>query len=88
MKFFGEPNQHIIDYENLKEKFVFDEKGEFVTEDEKLIKWIRANKNFLKFEDNTKSENIEVKIIKCKKCGKPFENMGFLLSHSKKCGVK
>jgi hypothetical protein len=52
MKIIGIPNTHIIDYDALKEKFVLDEKGEFITDDKKLFEWARKNKPFLKFENN------------------------------------
>jgi hypothetical protein len=42
------PNCVIIDYEKLRRKFVFDENGEFVTNDPKLIAWIKKHKPFLK----------------------------------------
>jgi hypothetical protein len=48
MKYKYEPNCHIVDYENNRTKFIFDENGEFETDDPKLIDWIRKNKNFLK----------------------------------------
>lgn len=76
MKYFGEPLCHVIDYKNRKEVFCFNENGEFATEDEKLIKWMKENKNFIKCENNVQDD----KFI-CKKCGKSFDNKGLLLAH-------
>lgn len=66
------PNVHIIDYENNKEVFQFDDKGEFTTNDKKIIKFMKQNKGFIKCENNTYA---------CKKCGKVFDNKGLLLAH-------
>ena len=72
MKYIGEPHCTVIDYYNNKKVFQFDEKGEFITEDEKLIKWMKENKNFIKCENDS---------YKCKKCDFETDNMGLLLSH-------
>ena len=37
MKYFGEPNLHIIDYSKSKEVFKIDSNGEYETEDENII---------------------------------------------------
>jgi hypothetical protein len=47
MKYFGEPNSFVIDYDKLKHVFQFDENGEFETNDRTLIEWMRKNKNFI-----------------------------------------
>jgi hypothetical protein len=52
MKYFGEPNLHVIDYKKCKEVFCFDENGEFETKDPKLIEWMKKNKNFIRCENN------------------------------------
>lgn len=58
MKYFGEPHLTIIDYKKGNKVFQFDEKGEYQTEDEKLIKWMKENKWFIKYEDKEiKTEN-------------------------------
>lgn len=75
MRYIGKPNCHVIDYENNKEVFCFDDKGEFVTNDEKLIKWMKENKNFIKHENNS---------YKCKKCDFETDNQGVLLAHYRK----
>ena len=72
MKYLAEPHMNIIDYELGREKFQFDENGEYETEDEKLIDWMKKNKGFIKCENNT---------LKCKKCGQEFENKGLLMAH-------
>ena len=51
MKYFGQPGMSVIDYEKLKTVFRFDENGEYETRDEKLIKWMKKNKNFIRCED-------------------------------------
>jgi len=78
MKYIGKPNLSVIDYYNNKLVFKFDKKGEFITEDKKLIKWMKENKNFIKCENNAKGEFI------CKHCGKDFTNKGLLLVHYRK----
>ncbi len=74
MKYIYKPNAYIIDYEKGKKVFQFDKNGEYVTKDEKLIKWMKKNKNFIKCENN-------VATIKCKKCGAEFTNKGDFLVH-------
>lgn len=85
MKFIGQPNCHIIDYKRNKEVFCFDEKGEYVTNDEKLIKWMAKNKNFIKHKEEKRVSN---DTIKCKKCGAEFNNKGDLLVHYRKVHPK
>jgi hypothetical protein len=76
MKYFGEPGMTIIDYKKLKKVFQFDEKGEFETNDPKLITWMKKNKNFIRCE--------ETPSFKCKKCDFTTPNKGELLQHYKK----
>jgi hypothetical protein len=66
------PNTHVIDYENNKEIFKFDSKGEFQTDNEKIIKFMKENKGFIRCENNAYT---------CKNCGKVFDNKGLLLAH-------
>jgi len=79
MKFYGTPNMLVkqrkrkkmsTEYE-LKPVFRFDENGEFITDDEKLIKKLAP-----KFRHE---EDPDKKI--CKQCGQPFDNTGALLAH-------
>jgi ribosome biogenesis GTPase A len=77
MRYIGEPNLTVIDYENNKKVFQFDDNGEFITDNEKLIKWMKENKGFIKYENNA----IESDKPMCKKCGLEFENKGLLLAH-------
>jgi hypothetical protein len=72
VKFFGEPNCHIIDYTKSREVFCLDKNGEFETDDPELIEWIKKNKRFLKHSDE---------LIKCKKCDFGTSNKGELLAH-------
>jgi hypothetical protein len=81
MKYYGEPFCHVIDYEFGREVFCFDEKGEYRTNDEKLIKWMKENKNFIKHEEENNADN---DTIQCKKCGAAFENKGLLMAHYRK----
>ena len=84
MKYKHKPNLHIIDYKKLKRMLVFDDNGEFETEDPKLIEWIRKNKPFLKPIDEPVKEQEakqEKKIMKCKYCNYETENKGELLAH-------
>jgi hypothetical protein len=76
MKYFGQPGMSIIDYDNLKTVFRFDESGEFETDDVKLIAWMKKNKNFIRCE--------EAGEFKCKKCGFTTDNKGELMAHYRK----
>jgi len=82
MKYFGQPNLTVIDYEKFKKVFVFSENGEYETEDEKLIKWMKKYKNFIKCEETEKSV-ATIKSIKCTKCKFTCENKGLLMQHYK-----
>ena len=50
MKFFGEPNESVVKYDKrnhrYKPLFVFDKKGEYRTENKKLIKLLKAKFDF------------------------------------------
>lgn len=83
MKYFGQPNLHVIDYERCKEVFCFNSNGEFETQDPKLIDWIKKNKNFIRCEDNATSEEIH-----CKKCDFKCSNKGELMAHYRKVHPK
>ena len=87
MKYYSEPNTHIIDYEKQKEVFCFNEKGEFETTDEKIILFMKKKKNFIRCEESQKIK-IEIKILKCKKCEFTCENQGDLMQHYKKIHPK
>ena len=82
MKYFGTPGMAIIDYENLKTKFVMDENGEFETEDEKLIQWMKKNKNFIRCEESKKLPADG--LYNCKKCSFASPNKGELMAHYRK----
>lgn len=64
MKYFGEPNLTVIDYEECKKVFQFDEKGEYETEDEKIIKWMKENKWFIKHEEENNAKSDKKKLNK------------------------
>lgn len=79
MKFYGQPNMLVRQRRKKKLTgeieskaiFRFDQNGEYITNDEDLIK--RLTPRF-KHDDN---EDKKV----CKQCGQPFENTGALLAH-------
>jgi hypothetical protein len=61
MKYFGEPGMAIIDYENLKTVFTMNDKGEFETEDPKIISFMKKYKNFIRCEESkTKKKQPQV----------------------------
>ena len=79
MKFYGEPGMLVservrkpftMEYK-MKPRFRFDENGEFETDDERLIKKLKTK---FKYDEG----------FKCKKCGKTFENKGYLMAHYRK----
>lgn len=79
MKFFGEPNMLVKERKRkpmsqeitVKPLFRFDEKGEYETNNERLIEKLKK-----------KFKHEEKKYI-CKKCGEEFENKGIFLAHMK-----
>lgn len=83
MKFYGNPNETIIErkYNQFTKKqlnkklFVFDNNGEFQTEDIKLIEKLKQH---FKYENNAIESD---KIFKCKKCDFTTNNQGELLAH-------
>jgi len=97
MKFTYLPNVTVMDFLKGKKIFQFDNKGEFVTEDEKIIEWTKKNKSFIKCEDNViedieeleevkeieikEVETIETTIYNCKKCEFETDNKGLLMAH-------
>lgn len=62
--------------------FRFDEKGEYVTGDEKLIVKLKSRFDHIPIVQQVEQANKEVvgKHV-CKKCDKLFENTGLLLAH-------
>lgn len=80
MKYFGQPGATVVDYEKLKKVFVFDENGEYETDDPKLIQWMKKNKNFIRREETEESTD---DLIKCKKCEFTCTNKGELMQHYK-----
>jgi hypothetical protein len=76
MKYFLSPLTHVIDYEKHKEIFVFDEKGEFETFDEKIIQFMKKKKNFIRSEENKPTTQMH-----CKKCDFETDNKGLLMAH-------
>lgn len=98
MKFYGEPNMGVFEIVRKKNGmrkvkrelvFRFDDNGEFVTDDESLIK--RLMHRFAHEEGSTAEVAVEkveetevkpeVKLRKCKKCDFTCENQGELLAH-------
>jgi hypothetical protein len=51
MKFYGEPNLTVIEFRSKKALCKFNDKGEFITEDEKLINKLRQH---FKYEETPK----------------------------------
>ena len=92
--FFGEPNMLVKEQKKKyysmelinKPLFRFDDKGEYVTEDERIIDKLKSRFDHRDItEEKEESEKIEIEKYKCKKCGTEFENKGKLLAHSKTC---
>jgi hypothetical protein len=83
MKYFGQPNLTIVDYKKVKKVFVFDENGEYETDDLKIIEFMKKKKNFIKCEETTTTppKGEEIKLKHCKKCDFACENQGELLAH-------
>lgn len=99
MKFYGEPNMGVFEVVRKKNGmrkvkrelvFRFDENGEYVTNDETLIKRLVRkfghddNDNIVevtadKVDDN--ENKVEVKLRQCKKCDFACESQGELLKH-------
>jgi hypothetical protein len=50
MKFYGEPNLNVIDHKTHRLVCKFNDKGEFITEDERLIQKLRQH---FKYEETT-----------------------------------
>lgn len=94
MKYFSTPNCHIIDYDKCKEVFCFNENGEFETTDEKIIQFMKKNKNFIRREESQKIKvaatgaSKEIELKQCKKCKFTCENQGDLMQHYKKIHPK
>lgn len=76
MKYIGEPNCTVIDYERLKPVFVFNENGEYETNDPKIIDFMKKKKPHIKA--------VESDLIKCKKCEFACSNKGELMAHYRK----
>lgn len=64
MKYTYLPNCHIIDYDKQKLMFVLDSKGEYETEDPKLIEWMAKNKNFIRCEPNKAIDITKSEVVK------------------------
>jgi hypothetical protein len=82
MKYFGLPNQTVIDYKKQKKVFMFNENGEYETQDTKLIEWMKKNKNFIRCEETKKLPADG--LYNCKKCDFSSPNKGDLLAHYRK----
>jgi uncharacterized C2H2 Zn-finger protein len=82
MKYSGEPRCSVIDYDRLKTVFVFDENGEFETQDPKLIEWMKKNKNFIKaVEAEDAGDDAQAPCLSCPHCDFTAKNKGGLSSH-------
>jgi hypothetical protein len=91
MKFKSQPNLFV----RISNKYVqrvtgikgfhFDDKGEYETDNELLIKLL--SQNFEIVQEENKEENSvtgDKPAIICKKCGKDFESKGLYLAHCRK----
>lgn len=88
MKYYAEPNLNIIDYDRMKLVFTFDEKGEYETDDDSLVKWMKKHKGFIRCQDGDvsvgdKEPEAKVREFVCKKCGEVFTNKGKFMSHAR-----
>ena len=101
MKFYGTPNMSVFEisksrkdmhniYKRRKLLFRFDDKGEFITTDEKLIAKLKRKFKYDESENNVeKTSNIaeeteiksEITLRHCKKCDFTCETQGQLLRH-------
>jgi hypothetical protein len=95
MKYFGEPQCHLIDYEKGKEVFCFDNKGEFETDDPKIIQFMKKHKWWIKNEETENAlpekavqPKAEIKFMHCKKCDFETDNSGLLMAHYRKSHPK
>jgi hypothetical protein len=82
--FYGQPNQLVKDRKRkpmstefiFKPLFRFDEKGEYITDDPKLIEKLKRKFKFKMLEEVEQQTTFI-----CKKCGESFVNKGFLMAH-------
>jgi hypothetical protein len=88
MKFYGKPYMAVTErnkdprtrqFRRNVLVFRFDQKGEFETEDEKLIKRLMP-----KFKHESVKETATGDSIKCKKCSFTCSNKGELMAHYRK----
>lgn len=83
-KFIGKPNLLVKERKRkrfttefiYKPLFRFDENGEYITEDERLIEKLKRKFEYKEINDNPE--------FLCKKCGASFESRGALLLHYRK----
>lgn len=88
-KFFGQPNMLVKERKKKyfsgeiiqKPLFRFDEKGEYITDDERIIEKLKSRFDHVPYEE-PKTEGI--KVYKCNKCKFETENKGDLLAHYRK----
>lgn len=84
MKFKSEPNLYVrianlyVQRATGKKGFYFDDKGEFETENEILIKLLKRNFEVIE------EKELTIKLKQCKKCDFECETQGQLLAHYKK----
>ena len=87
--FKGDPNQVVIDKQYGRELFRFDEKGEFLTDNLRIIGKAVGHFGYIELKDGTKLEVKEEIVTEasytCEKCGKEFKNKGLFTAHTNKC---
>jgi hypothetical protein len=85
-KFFSDPGRIVTDGDTGKVLLKFDEKGEYITLDEKLA--IRMSAHFehkeielIEVQEQKEEVKEEVKELRCKKCDFVTDNKGSLMAH-------
>lgn len=96
MKFYGPPNIYVrINNNNLKrilgiKGLSFDEHGEYVTDNEHLIRALKSEFEYKEEEvpvsdkaEESNNDPEEVKSFTCKVCNESFDNKGKFLAHTR-----
>lgn len=86
MKFYGTPNMLFVDRQKNK-KYRFNEKGEFETDNPRLIKKLsgKFSSNNADISNMGQTEPTQVKQFICSECGKMCKNAAGLSAHEKAC---
>lgn len=89
MKFYGQPNLYVRISNRYKhlfsfKGFYFNDKGEFETANERLIKLLKQQFKYEIETENNADTSEDIKTRHCKKCDFTCENQGELLAHYRK----